>query len=576
MKPILKHKNKGQWSSKVMFASLFLILLVSVCLIILSIQDSPPPVNSKTRDELVVPSCPRLSGFYVKPFSVELTTSQTAAPIYYTLDGSEPTTKSAVYSSEIRIQEDISELRLATIPTSPRWLPPLDAVYKGVVLRAVTIEDNVRSRELVRTFFIKDEKDYTFPVVALTVNPDDLFGFENGIYVMGKKYEDKRNYIKKKIPFDLMWWNYPANYQEKGRDSERPVYIEFFDGSATPAFHENAGIRINGNATRGFSQKSLRITFDPEYGVSSLQYRLFPSITTNRFKDFILSNGGNDWAKALFRNAYIQSLMTGMALDIQATRPCIVFINGEYWGIHQLSERFDPYYLSNHHAIPVDSIAVLEVVNGNLNGGRKDVEHYERILNFAMKADFSTDSAYRQVEKVIDVNSFMDIIISNVFIGNGDWPNNNVKFWRYRNGKTEESSTGMRDGRWRWMMYDADWGFAYTGPDAVYQNLLEKVEKSRALGIIFSKMLKNKDFLNTFNARFQQQLGNRFRTDSLLAGITGFEKRLEPEMKEHISRWRVIGSFDDWKKNVEELKEFARKRPSIQREQLNTFINKYK
>ena len=35
------------------------------------------------------------------------------------------------------------------------------------------------------------------------------------------------------------------------------------------------------------------------------------------------------------------------------------------------------------------------------------------------------------------------------FVGNIDWPANNNKFWRSRNG----------EGKWRWILYDTDTGY---------------------------------------------------------------------------------------------------------------------
>lgn len=577
MRPILKYRDKGIWSLKFIFFFLFLIL-IPLFWVTLHSLDKNKTFPLKTVKELLPPDCSAKSGFYSDPFSINLNSQNKEVPVYYTLDGSEPTMESMLYSSNVFIEGEIPDISLATIPTSPRWVPPLGKIFKGVVLRAVTIENAMKSKELVRTFFIRKEAapTYTLPIIALTVNPDDLFGFKNGIYVMGKNYEEKRKYIKKKLPLDLPWWNYPANYQKRGENAERPVHIEFFEATGQLAFKKNAGLRINGNATRGFSQKSMRVCFDQKYDEENLDYRLFPSAAHTIFKNFILSNGGNDWTKTLFRNSCIQSIMTGLDLDVQASRSCIVFINGEYWGIHQLCERFDNYYISNHYDINPDSISVLEVVNGNLHGNQKDLDQYEHILKFASDNDLTIDSNYSYLEKVIDIDSFMDIIIANSFVCNADWPNNNIKFWRYKKEKKDTGNTGVRDGRWRWMLYDTDWGLGYTGEEAVYLNLLEKAEKSRTLGIIFGKILRNKTFLDKFSSRFHYYLSNRFSTDSLIAHITEFEQKLAPEMKEHINRWRVIGTFTNWQNNVVELKEFAKKRPAIQQQQLNTFINKYK
>jgi hypothetical protein len=115
--------------------------------------------------------------------------------------------------------------------------------------------------------------------------------------VLGKSYVDKDNYIRKRLPLDLPWWEYPSNYLWRGSDSERPAHIEFMEPLEKNGFIAKVGVRIHGNATRGFAQKSLRICFRNEYGQTELNYDLFATGKVTKHNSFILRNSGNDWEK---------------------------------------------------------------------------------------------------------------------------------------------------------------------------------------------------------------------------------------------------------------------------------------
>ncbi|MCW3071653.1 MAG: CotH protein [Bacteroidetes bacterium] len=576
MKPIKTPTHKTSPQVKL---AVVLVLLTGVVSFVLSLgysgENRKEYPELKYGQNLLSPECSAKGGFYADAFSLSL---GSPSKIYYTLDGSMPTLRSAVYEKPVIIQNRTSDPAVyAAIPTSARWTPPLGDVFKGTVLRAIAVsDDNKKSKELIRTFFVdeKANKRYDLPVIALTVEPDDFFGYRKGIYVLGKNYEDKRDYIRKQLPLDLAWWEYPSNYLKRGDNSERPVHIEFYEPGGKIGFESDAGARINGNATRGFSQKSLRICFDGKYGQEQLEYPLFPGNPVTTFNSFILRNGGNDWNKTMFRDEFMQGLMKDSHVDIQDHRDAIVFINGEYWGIHNVRERSDEDFLANKYHISKDSIVVLEH-GGILSYGKKrDTDDFKSLLDFIRKSDMSKQENYQYVLDKIDVLSFMDFVIANVYFCNSDWPNNNVKFWRYRADNPVAGSKSGKDGRWRWILYDTDWGFGYTGNASVNMDLLEKARKMGSTGVIFNGLLRNNTFREAFKERFLFHLDSTFNKEKVIAKIDEFEKILSPAMPEHIDRWRAIGSYNGWKANVKEMMDFAAERPAVQRKQLDEFLNK--
>lgn len=576
MKPIKFNRHNTPVHVKWMVILVALIISISFALSVkYSGENKKEYAELKFNNKILSPACSVNGGYYDHPIAVSLNPSA-GEVIYYTIDGSVPGLNSMLYHKPIIIEQNENPAVYAMIPSSARWFPPLGEVYRATVLRAISVNgDNEKSNELVRTFFVDEtgSHHYKIPVFELTVDPDDFFDRKKGIYVLGKEYEDKRNYIRKKMPSNLNWWEYPSNYLKRGDDSERPAHVEFFEQDGSLAFETNAGVRINGNATRGFSQKALRISFDSKYGSGALKYKMFLDNKVDIFNALLLRNGGNDWDKTMFRDGFMQDLVKNEHLDIQSYRPCVVFINGEYWGLHNIREREDENYLVNKYRISKDSLVMLEL-GGNVAFGKKnDADDFKELLTFMSTADMAKDAAFERVKDKIDLLSFMDFIIANVYFCNRDWPNNNVRFWRFKGAQSSDSA-GVRDGRYRWMLYDTDWGFGYTGNDAVSMNLLERAEKTGSVGVLFRGLLKNSHFREEFYERFKNDLNTIFKPENVLKKINEFENAIEPYMTEHINRWRVIDNYSTWKSNVQQLREFAVKRPAIQLQQLEDFLKK--
>ena len=205
---------------------------------------------------------------------------------------------------------------------------------------------------------------------------------------------------------------------------ERPVNIEFFESGGDPGLSAVGAIRIQGEGSNGYPQKSIRIyAKNSDQSDTTFHYELFPGVE-NRvseqpivdYKNFILRNSGNDWHRTLFRDALMHSLVSHTAIDTQAYRPVIVFINGEYWGIHNLRQRIDEYYLSSKYGIDPDQITIMKArINkyydgqGIFRGQPEDESHYNDMLEFLAGVDIRDQNNFETINTMMDIDNFINL-----------------------------------------------------------------------------------------------------------------------------------------------------------------------
>lgn len=547
----------------------FIAALVAGIVLSFLLYEPAPQVlqNARLSKELSPPAFSKPAGFYELPFALALS-AEAGNDIYYTLNSSTPGNGSILYTGPLTIWDRSSlENTLSGIPTSPRYKRPWERVPKATVIRSIKVANGkIKSEVVTNTYFVG--LSFSLPVISLVTDSQNLFGYKDGIYIMGKAFDDKDNYARKNIPLDSPWWDFPANYRSRGDNSERPVNLQFF-GFSKEAFSADAGVRISGNATRGFSQKSLRIAFRKQYGKESLDQRLLPEGGAASYRSLVLRNSGNDWDKAMMRDPFMQSLLRGhTSLDLQASRPVILFINGEYWGIHHLTERLDEDYLAAHYKVDPKQTAIVENNGTVFHGFESDAGDFLDMIEFVSTNDLSDPAKYQTVTQLIDIDNLVDYLVAEIFFVNTDWPNNNVRAWRYT-GQEVPDSIHPLDGRWRWMVSDLDWGFGYTSSDSWTIDMFTRLnEHPGAIGRLYRGLSANAEFTNKFESRFMFHLETTFEPGRVLRKLDEMTKSLRPEMDSHIARWRVPRSVNQWEDNIEVMRNFAQQRPRVVREQL--------
>jgi hypothetical protein len=219
----------------------------------------------------------------------------------------------------------------------------------------------------------------------------NLFGFDEGIYVPGQ--------------FHINGNNSSGNYFQRGIEWERPASIELFENNGQKGFQQDIGIRIHGGWTRRYSQKTLRLYARNIYGESRLNYPVFPDQEYEGYNRLILRNSGQDFGHTIFMDAAAQSLIRHFNVDTQAYRPVIVFLNGEYWGIQNLRERYDRHYLERVYGIDPDNIDLLTGSNRVVEGSSN---LYNAMVDYARSNDLSVNEHFEFMQIIMDVDNFME------------------------------------------------------------------------------------------------------------------------------------------------------------------------
>ncbi len=421
------------------------------------------------------------SGFYEKSQQVTLTCNVEGAQIYYTLDGSTPTRASTLYKSPITVSRKLytkNVLAAQTGTSAGNWYIPDFSVDKGTVLRAIAfLPDGTSTPVAHASYFIglDREKYGTVPIISLITDFDNLYDYETGIYVLGKTHDDWIAEDPSRASLD--GWQHVANYSNRGREWERPVSVELITADGTAGFKQNMGLRIMGGASRNQTQKSLKLYAREEYGAKNLKYPLIPDNydksgeLISKYKTFVLRVGGNDADSARVRDPYLQALVRDSRIETQQSTPCLVFLNGEYWGMYTINEDYTDNHIENNYGI--DNKNVVLVKRGEIEEGEEaDLALFRDMYLFITQNDMSDPMFYDAACELVDIGSFVDYFAFQLYIYNQDsiFENNNWRLWRVRD---TDMATEWSDGRWRFAAYDNDFSTGiYNGPDsASYDNI---------------------------------------------------------------------------------------------------------
>ena len=485
---------------------------------------------------------------------------------------------------------------------SPAWSGPL-RIQRSMVVRAKAYLEARSSAESMRTYFFGVSHD--LPVISLAAAGSN-FDFKNGYLIgMGTSVLSASGQVLQ---------SYPYSGSNAWKDREIEVGFEFFDTDRKSKVRQKVGMSVYGGwGSRGYPQKSYALSARAKYGDGNLAHRFFPDRPMDEFEALVLRNSGNDNQSThqtavrspitqfgpvtsygsyfvngqftLMRDAMLQRLLDDTGLDTQAYRPAVVYLNGDYWGIHNLREKLNEHYIIGNHSVPRGGLDLIEGYGTVISG---DSQAYTAMRSFVTTKDLTIQTNLQTLlDRYLDLDNFLDYNASVAYFQNFDI--GNIKCWRPR----------VPNGRFRWIVYDQDYGFHLWRPEvyvpamardyANYDNMFAFLTAGTGAGtgwpneggrtLMLRRLLTNPGVRTRFIQRCADLLNGPFREERVEATIRSMASVIRPEIPRHLQRWsfaelqkRGYGkpyqaeyepfTLATWEKNLDAMSDFARRRPA--------------
>jgi len=454
-------------------------------------------------DTLKEPIFSQLSGVYSSLFSVSISNPNSVnSKLVYTLDGSTPTINSAIYSNPIQIIGN-SVVRAKIFPIDTNGFLPSNTASSTYLIGVA----------------------HTTPILMVTTDGANLYG-PNGIF-------DNFNSD----------WLKPAH----------AVYLN--EGIGHPLlFETRAAMRMDGGAggSRSHPQHSFRLSFaNGALGENPIEYPLIPDRPNrNKYSDIYLRNGSNQYLTLPYKDAsQVRMMSEGTKNYYSAYRPISVYINGQYFGLYELREKFNTEYFEEHDGANKDSLEILSLsyfYNLVLRAVEGDVDNFWSSYASFLGINTNQSDYWSLADQHFDLKHYTDYIIGESWMGNVDWPGNNIKI--YRSDKTNQ--------RWRFALIDLELSLQPNGWTSCTDNhiryMLDRDPNIPYINI-WLRSIQNDFYRNYFINRFADLMNTSYSNEQILTTEESFYLGMYPEMDNEFARWgdpnNVQGQLNQFTEN---------------------------
>lgn len=507
-------------------------------------EPTPGAQNGKGYEGITqLPAFSVTPGIYDNAVTVAITAGE-GETIRYTTDCTTPNASSEVYSGELSIS-------------------------KNSVIRAAAFRDGYLSGDVATATYLfrSDGVNHALPVVTLVTDPDNLWNSKTGIYATGDQFDpDAASYadtLKSATYYQAKF----ATEEQVDTIWEKPAAFSLFDDNGKQVFTQNVGIRIAGSFGRGRAQKGFNVIARKEYGKGSMEYPFFENRPYKEYKAVVLRAGAQDQNRSKIRDELASGLLEGTDINIlyQAYRPTVLYLNGEYWGVYFMKEKRNRFFVAQHEN--TENNVDLAIGKGFKQRSYGDNSDWVSLYEYATSHDLSSAEAYAYVSERMDVDSFRDYMIAEIYNGNTDTYN----FQYYR----------LKGGKWKFIFYDFCWGFQSPGHETLAFRM-GKTPSDVCSAKLFAAMLQNKGWRDSFCRRFGELLNTAFAPERVSALIEELYGYVEPEIKREREKFNKdtfmgvkqpntnLGTYEGFQSEISKLKDFAQRRPEELKRQLQS------
>lgn len=419
-----------------------------------------------------------------KEISLELS-SDPGATVYYTTDGSEPTARSNRYTGPIPLKGN--------------------AFIKAVAAE----EDKVPA-----------------PVATVTY----IFGPHNLrlVSVMGKASQLSGE----------------KGVLNTGAKTECPVYVEIYEPDGDKLVGQNCVLELIGHHSRiNYAQKSFKLTAKRETGDTRFRARLFTNREYDRVKSIVLRAGGQDVEQTKMRDSVLTALAADTSVMYQETEVCVVYINGQYWGLYNMREHVDTHSIAQFEGwTDPDGVVLGE-------GTGESTHEYQQMLKWVNSHNLSKDSNIEQLRQMLDIENYLDYVILEMYTDNQDM--NNVRFY----------CSPREDPRFKWILFDLDLSFQLDRNNVGdwFRDTVGTITTQTTAP--FKQLMTNDSVREYFLTRMGALLATTLSPENVTAKIDARANLIEDEIKRNCKRWNWKKSA--WERYVSEMKQYAQRRPGL-------------
>lgn len=450
----------------------------------LKIFSHPTPASandltSVVQEQVSAPSFSLPAGLYADPHVLEIFMDSTEANIYYTLDGSEPQVNdSLLYEGPININQT-------------------------TIVRAIAAHEGLANSNVSTASYFFSDRKLTLPIISLVTDDKYMYDDSIGILVVGEN--------GKEISGGCGATVFRANYMQ---DWDRPCNFELFDMNKKEQLNQEVKIGMFGACSRTNAVKSIKVNASKVYGNNKMDYSIFTSKPNLKWKSIVLRNSGNDFACSMMRDGFIQTAASSrMDIDHQAYQPSIVFINGLYYGLLNIRERSNADYIYSNYGLDEEEIYIHEGSSVNSKDGTES--DYKETYDYVTSVeDINAEGVYETIASDIDINEMLNYLTTEIYLCNRDWPGGNIKAWKR-----------IENGRWRWILYDVDFGFS------LYEDNRETNAYSYVIkNAMFASLLKNNRIKRSLMTKMVVHLALTFNEDRLISIFDSLRSNVNTEL----------------------------------------------
>jgi gliding motility-associated-like protein len=476
------------------------------------VATSPSPNATNTgvkldyavRPVMIVPA-----GFYGGSQSVTITSPGVGVSIYYTTNGSTPTQLSALYAGPVSVSATMV-LRARAFSTNP-------------LVPASFIESN--------TYFI----GITHTTAVVSIWGDSILDLMNGTQF----------------------------YPETG--------LEYFNVAKQLKAESDGRSNKHGNDSWAYNQRGIDFVSDDELGYNyALNEKFFVNKSRKSFAKIILKAAANDNypfepGSAHIRDSYVHTLSQrgNLHLDERTWSPCVLYVNGQTWGVYDIREKVDDNDFTNYYYNQKDSLEYLMTWGATWEkyGTPNALPDWNSLLAYISANSLSNPAKYAHVDSILNVKSIVDYFILNSWAVTSDWLNWNTGWWR-------GTGTTGQEKKWRYTLWDNDATFGhyinYTGVPSTAPSADPCAPESlpdpggQGHTVILDSLLKSPIFKLYYENRFIDLLNTTLSCNYAVPLLDSMINVIAPEMPGQCARWG--GSVATWQTNVTAMRTFINTR----------------